>query len=102
MNQKQTMERARQEMAKKYKGRIESLEKELREQKALNAALQEDNSHLSSRVSELEEWVERMQEFCNMTDEERNSAIAKADTMDRLLKLSMPFMQSLRRMSSIL
>jgi hypothetical protein len=95
MTNKQTIEKARQEVSKKYKDRISELEKQNKEQRELITALRDDNTALSSKVLELQEWVDRMQEFCNMSDADRESYIARNRYEEQLLHFSTPFLRQM-------
>lgn len=40
------------------------------------AELEESNNELKEKVAQYEEWVERMQDFCNLPENERQKAFA--------------------------
>ena len=40
------------------------------------AELEESNNELKEKVAQYEEWVERMQDFCNLPENERQQAFA--------------------------
>lgn len=65
-------EKIRTELSKKYKNQIEQANKEIADLRSKNHSLQEENDLLNAQLREKNEWIERMQEFCNMTDEERD------------------------------
>ena len=49
-------------------------EAELRDTSKECRSLREENESLKQKVAQYEEWVERMQEFCNLPEEERKQA----------------------------
>ena len=49
-------------------------EKEFRETKSQNAKLKEENESLKQKLAQYEDWLDRMQEFCNLPEEERKQA----------------------------
>lgn len=70
------------EVRKEYSNKIENLTKENGRLKEENQRLKEEHCQLSERILELsneleqyKDWNERMQEFVNMSDEERNETI---------------------------
>lgn len=42
-----------------------------------NQDLREENERLKEKVEQYENWIERLQEFCNMPDDTRDKAIQK-------------------------
>lgn len=86
-NKKQIVANVRNEVAKNYNKRIEELRTENKKYwNELQSAWRE-TSELKHKVEELEEklrekddWIERLQEFCNLSDEDRKKAIEKYKT----------------------
>lgn len=67
----QKYEQIRVKVAKQYKDTIKSLEIENKELKEKILILENELNELKSELSSKTEWIERMQEFCNMSDEDR-------------------------------
>jgi SMC interacting uncharacterized protein involved in chromosome segregation len=47
-----------------------------RELRSKCSKLEESNTELTEKVSQYEEWIERMQDFCNLPENERQKAFA--------------------------
>ena len=80
-------EQIRQDIAKQYKGKIAELEKE---NKMLINKLQMQQSELQdlrAKICEYEDWIERMQDFCNMSDEQRKDFIEQSRKSNETAKL---------------
>lgn len=87
----QIREHERQKLEKTYKERINRLEKSVEYWKdksyeinsritnfqSLNEKLVEENETLKEKVRQYEEWIDRLQEFCNMPEDERIKAVEK-------------------------
>ena len=85
----QIREAERSRIAKQYLQKITLLEKSIEEHsklrvEALNRAqktieanqkLREENDELKEKIRIYEEWPERMQEFCNLPEDERMNAV---------------------------
>ena len=79
-------EEIRQEIAKQYKDRLDSL---IKENKDLKSTLDEQTitiTTLQTKVKEYEDWLERMQDFCNLSEEDRKQYIDKAKTSEDIMK----------------
>lgn len=94
LNQKAIAEKTRQECAKKYSDRINWLTEELRKERELkvralnrNYELARENEELKEKVRAHEEWIERLQDFVNMGDEERGKAIKEYKENEELKRL---------------
>lgn len=79
---KQIKARLINELSAAHKNDIESYKRRIDSLIAQNKKLQEDNyekrntiDELKEKVRKYEDWIERMQDFCNMTEEERRSVI---------------------------
>lgn len=70
---KLTIEKCRQEMAKQYKTKIETLEKENKRLVLENIELRKKVSDYEITLENTKEWIERMQDYVNMDDEELNA-----------------------------
>lgn len=80
-------EQLRQDIAKQYKGKIAELEQE---NKMLINKLQIQQSELQdlrAKISEYEDWIERMQDFCNMSDEQRKDFIENSKKSSEIAEL---------------
>ena len=64
-----THEQIRSEIARNSE--IRELKSENSELKSQNKALLEENENLKSELTAKSEWIERLQEFCNMSEEDR-------------------------------
>lgn len=68
-------EKIRQEISKKYKMQIEELKADNKLMREENIILKEKLENVEHELSIKTEWIERMQEFCNMTDDDRKTLI---------------------------
>lgn len=70
---KQEREKIRIEMKRKYEKEILDLKEQVKETYALREEIRSLRGELeekNSQIASYEEWLERMQEYCNMSDEE--------------------------------
>ena len=84
-------EQVRKKVSKQYSEKINSLEDKIQYYKDLfvnnerkcaelkneNNNLKDENLELKEKLKSYEEWLERMQDFCNLPEEERINAINK-------------------------
>lgn len=80
-------EQMRQNIAKQYKDKINKLESE---NKMLINKLQIEQTkvaELETKICEYEDWIERMQDFCNMNDEQRKDFIEHSRKSNETAKL---------------
>lgn len=84
---KQIVAQTTNKIAKKYtqqlevkNERIAALAKLNRELQEKNNFLEEENNTLKEKVNQYEDWIERLQEFVNMSDEDRTKAIKEFET----------------------
>lgn len=75
-DERQKLEKARQDIAKKYKNKIKQLEDENKLLKDINTKQTDLIEQLTSKLSDANDWIERMQEFCNMSDSDRTNYLA--------------------------
>ena len=89
VNKAQIREAERSKILKQYSDKIANLEKTIQEHsqlsvEALNRAsyisvenkkLREENDELKEKIRVYEEWLDRMQEFCNLPEDERLNAV---------------------------
>lgn len=75
-------ERTRQEVAKRYTKKIDDLKVQMAKLESIifnlresYAILKQENDELKEKARQSEEWIERLQDFCNMSDEERNNIV---------------------------
>ena len=110
---KSVREECRKELSKQFKEqygkKIETLEKSLeyanetvKKYSRENSELRMRNNELESKLNQLEDWNTRLQEFVNMSDDEREEAIKtfKKDIenkkrFDNVMKLANPYFQLL-------
>ena len=85
---KQIKARVINEVNTKYAKRIEDTENSLKEWRTKyfeeinrseelskkNKELREENDSLKAKIQQYDEWIERMQDFCNLPEEERRDA----------------------------
>lgn len=71
-------------IGKAYQDKIDSLKSrlgdanaEIRRLYTNNQDLKEENANLKGEVAKLKEWAERMQQFCNMSDEDRKAELER-------------------------
>ena len=95
---KQIKAQAINECAKQFRSRIENLESRLKAQveinclvKKRNKELQVENLELKEQLEKYEDWNRRLQEFIDMTPEEREKIIQdsklRVSTNERLNKI---------------
>ena len=79
---KQIENQLRNKIAKQYTSRIKNLEERNRQlysdyQNAIKRAQEAEYKlgELQDKITQYEDWIERLQEFCNMSEEDRNVAI---------------------------
>lgn len=83
---KSIREEVRKDIAKQYKERYESrityLENELKRvntelynKRNLYFQIQNENDELKDKLAQYEDWITRLQEWCNLPDDERAEAI---------------------------
>lgn len=94
VNKAQIREAERSKITKQYSDKIANLEKTIQEHsrlrvEALNRAqktieanqkLREENDELKEKIRVYEEWLDRMQEFCNLPEDERLNAVQNYQT----------------------
>jgi regulator of replication initiation timing len=71
-------------IGREYQDKIDSLKRRLSDANAEvrrlytnNQDLREENANLKGEVAKLKEWAERMQQFCNMSDEDRKAELER-------------------------
>lgn len=81
---KQIEAQVRNKLARQYKQRLELADKSKTEawnsfDRVLkdNQDLREENERLKEKIAQYENWIERLQEFCNMPEDMRDKAIQK-------------------------
>ena len=78
---KQIEAQVRNKLAKQYNERLELANKGKAEAwKAFygaNQDLKEENERLKEKIEQYENWIERLQEFCNLPEDMRDKAIRK-------------------------
>ena len=89
VNKAQIREAERNRIAKQYMQKIALLEKSIEEHSKLrvealnkvqktiedNQKLREENDGLKEKIRVYEEWLDRMQDFCNLSENERMNAV---------------------------
>ena len=89
VNKAQIREAERNRIAKQYMQKIALLEKSIEEHSKLrvealnkvqktiedNQKLSEENDGLKEKIRVYEEWLDRMQDFCNLSENERMNAV---------------------------
>lgn len=90
----QIRENTRNQVAKQFSKRIKNLletikrkDEEIHELRDLYHKAATELSELKAKREMQEEWIERMQDFCNMTDEDRKEFIEQQRTRHRLDKI---------------
>ena len=73
---KLTLEKCRQEMAKKYKSEISELNIEIKRLRDENSELRDKISNYESEMLTMKDWLERMQEYTNMDQKDLEDLIA--------------------------
>ena len=73
-----------EKIGKEYQDKIDSLKSRLSDANAEvrrlytnNQDLKEENARLKDEVAKLKEWAERMQQFCNMSEEDRKAELER-------------------------
>lgn len=87
MATKVSREEIRREVAKSYKDKIATLERENAQLRDKIVNLNTENNSLRAEAEQLREWTERMQDFCNMDDSEREQLIKDAKQREELKEL---------------
>lgn len=72
-NEKIKVEEIRVEFAKKYNEQLRALQRENAELREQNTELLNKYNDAQAKLSEYEDWIERMQEFCNMSEDDRKA-----------------------------
>lgn len=102
---KQIREQTRNEVARYYSKELaclkknrDELEQQLRDKAIVVETLKAINLDLKEEIEKLRDWNTRLQEFCNMTDEDREEAVKafRAKAKVELELTSHPFLQYLR------
>ena len=97
-SKKQIKAQAINECAKQFRSRIENLESRLKAQVQINSnlvkenvVLKQENLQLKEQLEKYEDWNRRLQEFMDMTPEEREKVIQdsklRISTNERLNKI---------------
>lgn len=97
-SRKQIKAQAINECAKQFRSRIENLESRLKAQVQINSdlikenvVLKQENLKLKEQLEKYEDWNRRLQEFMDMTPEEREKVIQdsklRVSTNERLNKI---------------
>lgn len=88
---KQIIARTRNEISKSYNDKIKDLEN--RNKRLLNdfveilrknRDLREEVDKLNEKICQYEDWINRLQEFCNLPEDARKDAIQKYKTEKKL------------------
>lgn len=72
-NEKIKVEEIRVEFAKKYNEQLRALQRENAELREQNTDLLNKYNAAQAKLNEYEDWIERMQEFCNMSEDDRKA-----------------------------
>lgn len=109
VNKAQIREAERSKILKQYSDKITNLEKTIKEYSRLiieasdraqyisieNKKLHEENDELKEKIRIYEEWLDRMQDFCNLPEEERLNTVrqykSKIKTNELLEELTKKF-----------
>lgn len=90
-SRKQIAAQVRNEVARGYAQRVASLEEDNKQLRAKYLAavkergeIKEENARLKDKLAQYEDWIERMQEFCNMPEDSRQQYITKLKQEERL------------------
>ncbi|MBO5386840.1 MAG: hypothetical protein J6A59_01675 [Lachnospiraceae bacterium] len=75
---KLTIEKCRQELSKKYKAEISELNSEIKKLREENESLKDKIREHESEMEAMKEWLERMQDYTNLSDEELKELVKKA------------------------
>jgi uncharacterized coiled-coil DUF342 family protein len=88
---KQIIARTRNEISKSYNDRIKDLENRNKsllndfvEMTRKNRDLREEVDKLNEKIFQYEDWINRLQEFCNLPEDARKDAIQKYKTEKKL------------------
>ena len=88
---KQIIARTRNEISKSYNDRIKDLENRNKsllndfvEMSRRNRDLREEVDKLNEKICQYEDWINRLQEFCNLSDDARKDAIQQYKTEKKL------------------
>lgn len=88
---KQIIARTRNEISKSYNDRIKDLENRNKsllndfvEMSRRNRDLREEVDKLNEKICQYEDWINRLQEFCNLPEDARKDAIQKYKTEKKL------------------
>lgn len=81
---KEIREETRNKVAKEYHATIESLRKRIQKYEDGNKAMRTDycnvlaeNERLKAELQMKDEWIERLADYCNMSEEERNAELVR-------------------------
>lgn len=66
-----------QEKIDSLKRRLSDANAEVRRLYTNNQDLKEENANLKGEVAKLKDWAERMQQFCNMSEEDRKAELER-------------------------
>lgn len=69
--------KAYQDKIDSLKSRLSGANAEIRRLYTSNQDLKEENANLKGEVAKLKEWAERMQQFCNMSEEDRKAELER-------------------------
>lgn len=90
---KQIIARIRNEVAKAYNDKIKDLEARNKrllddfvEMARKNRDLRNSVEELNEKISQYEDWINRLQEFCNLSDNEREEAMNRYHTQKNIDK----------------
>ena len=90
---KQIIARTRNEVAKAYNDKIKNLEARNKrlsddfvEMARKNRDLRNSVEELNEKISQYEDWINRLQEFCNLSDNEREDAMNRYRTQKNIDK----------------
>ena len=88
---KQIIARTRNEISKSYNDKIKDLESRNKsllndfvEMSRKNRDLREEVDKLNEKICQYEDWINRLQEFCNLPEDARKDAIQKYKTEKKL------------------
>lgn len=89
----QIRENTRNQVAKQFNEKVKRLQAEIKSKDEYIAELKDLYHKAATELSELkakrdmqEEWIERLQDYCNMTEEDRKKFIEQQRTKHRLDK----------------
>ena len=87
-------EKVRKDVSRLYRDKILDLQDRINSLRNVVSVVQEkyqralhDNEELKDKVNQYEDWISRLQEFCNMGDEEREQAIARYKAEKKISKV---------------